>query len=308
MTCFHPISAWQHPAGGKPYFGEMKKNPSDRSIKFPCGQCSGCRLRKSRDWAIRCIHETTFHDQNIFLTLTYNDENLPYPPSLVKEHFTKFMRRYRKYVKRTTGQKIRFYMCGEYGERLGRPHYHAIIFGHDFTDKELYSMEANNYLYISDTLDSLWGKGFCTIGNVTFESAAYVARYILKKQIISEKSSDAVKSHYEKTDPCTGEIFNLEPEYNNMSRKPGIAHDWFQRWQNDVFPSDEITHKGRTLRTPTYYDKLFDQIDPRKLKEVKEQRLERARRDHVNQTPERLAVREKVQEAKLNLKGRNYED
>lgn len=199
-------------------------------------------------------------------------------------------------------------MCGEYGEKLARPHYHAIIFGHDFPDKEYYSEKEGLVLYRSDSLDSLWGKGFCTIGDVTFESAAYVAGYILKKQKISEKSPDHVKTHYQRTDPETGEIFELLPEYCNMSRKPGIASDWFSKWKNDVFPSDEITHQGRVLRTPKYYDKQYDIEHPAALKEIKKKRIEKARLKHKDQTPERLAVRQKVHEAKLNLKVRTYEN
>jgi hypothetical protein len=337
MKCFHPLSAFQSAAGGKPYFSETRNHPTDKSIQFPCGQCVGCRLKRSRDWAIRCMHEASLYENNCFITLTYNNENYPQYGSLVKSHLQDFIRSLRKYVKthRWNGQvyelnppisiwnkrkkkyekravqcyeTIRFYACGEYGDELQRPHYHAILFNCDFLDKVIYSQRNGVDLYYSPTLEHIWGKGFATVGNVTFDSAAYVARYVLKKQKVSEKSPENVKTHYMVTDPMTGEIHNLEPEYTNMSRKPGIAHDWFEKWSGDVFPSDEVIHQGRTLRTPRYYDDLYKQAHEPELKEVKEKRLARAREMRYDNTKERLAAKEKVALARLNLNSRSYEN
>lgn len=307
MTCYYPLKAWQLSQGGKPYFSDRPQNPSDRSIQFACGQCSGCRLERSRQWAIRCVHESSLYTSNCFITLTYDDNHYPQYGSLNKKHFQNFMKRLRRYVERTTKEKIRYFHCGEYGSKLQRPHYHAIIFNYDFADKVLYSETEGVRLYISDTLSDLWGNGFCTIGDVTFDSAAYVAGYIMKKQKISKASPEHVKRHYEIVDPYTGEIHELLPEYTSMSLKPGIGADWYEKYWEDVFPSDEVVIDGRVMRTPAYYDKLYDVYEPDKLKEVKENRIERARLDRANATPERLKVRETVLKAKLNLKNRNYE-
>ena len=150
----------------------------------PCGQCIGCRLERSRQWAIRCVHEASLHTDNCFITLTYSPDCLPSDGSLNHDDFQKFFKRLRKHI---APKKIRYYMCGEYGEdlqqpsKLGRPHFHACLFGLDFDDKQLYIVRDDVKLYTSATLEKIWGKGFVTIGDVTFESAAYVARYIAKK-------------------------------------------------------------------------------------------------------------------------------
>lgn len=337
MPCYKPLSAYQPAPGGKVYFAASRKNPSDKSIQFQCGQCWGCRLERSRQWAIRCVHEASLHEENSFLTLTYDDEHYPQYGSLQKEHFTKFMKRLRLFIEEHTwnGEKyvrnasikvfnaktkkyknktikcynrIRFYMCGEYGSQLKRPHYHAIIFGYDDPGKELYSQKEGISLYTSDLLSNIWGMGFVTTGEVTFESAAYVARYIMKKIKVSDKSPENYKHHYESVDQY-GEIHELEPEYTNQSRRPGIANNWITKWTDDVFPSDFVTHEGRTLRTPRYYDEVYDTFPDSNLKEIKKCRIEKARKQHSNNTPERLAIREKVALKNHKLfKTRDYEN
>ncbi len=176
MTCYSPIAGYQRRTPGKTGgFGiTFKKSESNgQKIDIACGQCIGCRLDKSREWAIRCVHEAQMNEDNCFITLTYNEKNLPHDGSLDKTHFQKFMKKLRK----TTDNKIRYYHCGEYGENLQRPHYHACLFGHDFADKEFFQNSNGNDLYISKQLDKTWNKGFATIGNMTFETAAYTARY-----------------------------------------------------------------------------------------------------------------------------------
>lgn len=129
-------------------------------------------------WAVRIVHEAQMWPQNSFITLTYRPEDLPQGGSLNVEHYQLFMKKLRA---RNTGHKIRFFHCGEYGEKLSRPHYHAILFNYDFPDKKVFSEKNGNTIYTSELLEDIWGKGFCTIGDVTFQSAAYVARYVMKK-------------------------------------------------------------------------------------------------------------------------------
>ena len=182
MTCFAPLEATQE-AGKKPIIWKKGKRPKHlangtKHLELPCGQCIGCRLEKSRQWATRCIHEAQMHEDNCFITLTYDDENIPWDGSLNKQHFQAFMKRLRWHNKE---KKIRYFHVGEYGEQLSRPHYHALIFNHDFDDKELWTVNDEMRLYTSEKLQKIWPMGFSTIGSVTWETAAYCSRYIMKK-------------------------------------------------------------------------------------------------------------------------------
>ena len=268
-------------------------------VSVPCGQCIGCRLEKSRQWAIRCLHESKMHENNCFITLTYDEEHLPEDGSLNLPDFQKFMKRYRKAI----GIPIRFFHCGEYGDKTKRPHYHALIFGHDFCDKELWSRRNGEDLYVSPTLERLWPFGFSTIGQVTFESAAYVARYVMKKV-----TGPLAIHEYCEVDWTTGEILSeRKPEYTTMSRRPGIGSSWFQKWSKDVYPSDEIIINGKQVKPPKFYDSQFEIMNSDQYQLVRKKRKADALRHKDNNTPERRRVREKVQRARLNLLPRNLE-
>jgi hypothetical protein len=272
----------------------------DGEVTIACGQCVGCRLERSRQWAIRCVHEAQMHEQNVFLTFTYNEEHLPYPPSLDHRDFQLFMKRFRK---KFPGRKISYYMCGEYGDENHRPHYHALIFGFDFPDKVFYKKSFNGDIYyISDTLNKIWKKGYVIIGQVTFESAAYVARYVMKKV-----TGDKAEEHYKCVDPETGELFDIEPEYNRMSLNPAVGKRWFDKYKADVYPSDFVVLNGRKLRPPKYYDNLLydlnfegEEGDRYDYDYIKFQRELKARVHDLEQTQERLFVKEKVKLAQIN--------
>ena len=237
------------------------------SVSIPCGQCIGCRLERSRQWAIRCVHEASLHDANSFLTLTYNDAHLPYGGTLVKKDFQDFLKRLRYFLDPI---KIRYFHCGEYGERTGRPHYHALIFGYDFPDKVLYrTTPAGSKIYVSELLDKAWGLGHAVIGDLTFESAAYTARYVLKK--VNGSNTD---HHY--TRMIEGKPFRLLPEYTTMSRSPGIAHDWIKQYKLDTYSSDSVVMRGVEMLPPRYYDKFLELDDPELFAEIKHSRLESA--------------------------------
>lgn len=195
---------------------------------------------------------------------------------------------------------IRFYHCGEYGEKNKRPHYHTLLFNHDFSDKIPYSETQGTPLFISENLTQLWGKGFCTIGEVTFDSAAYVARYIMKK-ITGNKA----KEHYKSLDTETGEIHNIVPEYTTMSRRPGIGTGWYDKFKPDVYPDDFIIINGKKMRPPRFYDDLYKKGEPDNFEITKHERLERAKDQEDDNTYDRLVVREKVTKARLKLKSRS---
>ena len=193
-------------------------------------------------------------------------------------------------------------MCGEYGEKLNRPHYHACLFGYDFPDKEVFKITRNgDRLYTSKMLHGIWDKqGFVTVGDVTLESAAYVARYIVKKQF-----GDTAFDHYWITDPITGQTWPLVPEYTTMSRRPGIGSDYYEKFSSDVFPHDEVVIDGKTMKAPRFYLDKLEEENPRLHELIKKQRKEKFAPHAKDCTPERLEVREFIHQQKANQLKRN---
>ncbi len=264
MPCYHPITAYRarnpNPSGKYPLIFHLPRSYKAEEVKIPCGQCIGCRLERSRVWAMRCVHESQLHEDNCFLTLTYDSsrfESFGRDYTLVPSDFVNFMKRFRKCYR---DEKIRFFHCGEYGELNQRPHHHAIIFGFDFPDKRLHSVNHGFRIYRSPTLERLWPYGYSGIGSVTFDSCAYVARYIMKKQ-----TGDKAEQYYD------GRV----PEYVTMSRRPGIAGDWILKYKDDVYNYDHVVLLGGVKCRPAkYYDRIFDEIDHDKLEEIKAKRKE----------------------------------
>lgn len=197
------------------------------------------------------MHEASLYADNSFLTLTYSDSNLPSGNTLVKSDFQDFMKRLRKSI---APKLVRYYHCGEYGKKFHRPHYHALLFNHDFKDKKIFSTRGGNSVYTSADLSSLWPQGFSVIGEVTFESAAYVARYVMKK-VNGPRSAE----HYG----------SRTPEYTTMSRRPGIGAGWYQKFKADVYPHDRVIVRGHATRPPRFYDNLFQREDPSTLAQLK---------------------------------------
>lgn len=202
-----------------------------------------------------------------------------------------------KRLRRQTQPKtIRYYMAGEYGTQHRRPHFHACLFGHDFDDKKHWrSTGSGSKLYTSETLDEIWGNGFTSVGAVTFESAAYIARYIMDK-----KTGNNAGQYYEHIDEQTGEITDLLPEYNKMSLRPAIGKRWLEKYKTDAYPEGEILTRGHKGKTPKYYDKLFKEEDPDGYEEMKNNRELQALEYRNDNTPERLKAKETVTLAKIN--------
>lgn len=253
-----------------------------------------CRLEYARQWAIRITHEAEQHDENCFITLTYSPKELPDNGSLVKRDLQLFWKRLRKQL---DGRKIRYFAAGEYGDKNNRPHYHACVFGYYPSDSVSISNRGDSKLFNSPNLDEVWGKGGTTHGDLTFESASYVARYVTKK-ITGERAS----AHYERLDESTGEIITLLPEFAAMSRRPGIGSSWYQKYGSDVYPSDETVVRGRVLRPPKFYDRKLEQSDPELLESLKAKRVIKAKEAKI--TPSQLTAKEKISLAKSNLKKR----
>lgn len=237
------------------------------------------------------MHEKLMHKHNCTITLTYNDENLPKDLSLRYRDYALFMKRLRRAHPKT---KILFYMGGEYGETYGRPHYHAAIFGIDFPDKLYHKKTPAGYdIYTSEKLSKIWGKGYTAIGELTFESAAYIARYIMKKM-----TGDGNKTHYEIINLETGEIQKRKKEFNQMSRRPGIGKTWLEKYEGDAYPQGKVVINGHEQNAPRYYDKKWAEQNPTEWEELQYNRYKEGMKYITERTPERLAVQEQVQKAK----------
>lgn len=225
------------------------------------------------------------HRQNAFVTLTLDDAHLPADGSLDHRHFQLFMKRLRK----RWGKPVRFYMCGEYGETTDRPHYHACLFGVDFTNDQKFFTRNHQEddLYTSETLDKLWQLGHATVGAVTLQSAGYCTRYIMQKKTGS-----------------LGELTygNRTPPYNRMSLRPGLGAGWVNRFRPDVFPCDYVvTSDGHKDRVPRYYDKLNERHDAAQFAAIKSDREMSSAEHWEDNTDARLAVKATVKAAALSL-------
>lgn len=283
MPCYSPHRAWRtntiNPDTGKRGITfSRSKALLDMEVIIPCGRCMGCRISKSVQWALRCVHESKFHHSNCFITLTYDDAHVPQGGTLVKKHFQDFMKRFRKSI---APKKVRYYMCGEYGEQLGRPHYHALIFGYDFPDKVPFKYRKDSILYVSEHLQNLWPFGFVTLGEVTYQTAAYCAKYATKKVF-----GDQASEHY-------GDRL---PEYSTMSLKPGIGFSYWEKYQKEILQHDSVVRNGRVFPIPRFYTEKFTDDEQAMLKAARSEKLHMA-----DQSLARLRVREAVKLSKLKM-------
>lgn len=273
----------------KNYTIEMKKqlektvaNHGKKLLIIPCGQCIDCKLQKSREWATRCMLESKEHNNNYFLTLTYDDEHLPrkqlakietgeltneYVPTLKPKDLQDFWKRLREHYSRKYNITLRYFACGEYGDKHERPHYHAIVFGLPIFDLQPdHKSKRGNMNFKSNEIQKIWGKGIVAIGDVTWESCAYTARYLTKKQ-----TGKGALLYWLK---------QIEPEFCRMSKRPAIGKAYFDKNWERIYENDEIftkTKKGVCGVKPSrYYDKLFDIKNHEVMEKIKRNRVELA--------------------------------
>lgn len=281
MTCLHPLLASPYALpneNGKieyKVWGALEKFDTEalsrlktdsHAIPIPCGQCLGCRLDKANEWAIRCVHEAKLYRRNCFITLTYNDDNLPADNSLHREHLQLFIKRLRRNLDYDKSIKIRFLACGEYGSLNMRPHYHILCFGWFPSDvRKLSALTSGYNLFRSPLLERLWPYGFNTVGAVTFESARYVAKYSLKKQIGQNAAMY--------------DLLGIKPEFVGCSLKPGIGADFFKQYSEDIITQGFCVVNGQKYKIPDYYLKLFERENPVWCEIFKEQRRANASSD-----------------------------
>jgi hypothetical protein len=307
MPCFHPRTAWRslsvNASGKRSLVFDPRKALPGSELKIACQQCSGCRVDRSQQWATRMMHERLFHDCCSFLTITYADHFLPENGQLVPLDVKKLVKalndKFGPELREKYGQGVRYVLCGEYGDQNGRPHYHIILFGVDFHEdrKPFKKTEGGEQLYTSETLNRLWGKGYCFIGSVTEESCGYVARYILKKV-----NGDLAADHYARVNEATGEWYMLLPEFVRMSNRPGIGRRFFDDPVNRNMYARGGFPRGRTnklKKIPGYYDRQLERVDPEGLKVIKAERVRQAELRKADNTTERLAVKEEILKAKI---------
>lgn len=309
MPCNSPLSGYIVPGRGfLPHDDKGQGSP----VTVPCGRCLGCRIDKARWWTVRVAHETQMHPHSCFATLTYSDDNLPDPPSVSRRDFQLFMKRLRKKL----GHPIRFFGCGEYGGKQGRPHYHAILFGVDFiSDRYQWKPSPAGLMeYRSPTLENAWGLGHCTLSDVTPQTGGYVARYTMKK----------TATNRERINAQTGEIYYVDEEFLAMSRRPGIGATWFDKFKSELFPNDFCIINGTKMPVPPYYwNKLNQEHSPYDqngewsgkwsyeasafLDDVKDTRHEKLSKlkQSGELSPERLATKEEIQRLRALNNQRN---
>lgn len=338
MSCYHPLKAMKQVDLRTGEFVKMQfidfKPAAKRNIKvergrtlletyeeIPCGKCTGCRMQYAENWAIRCILEARQWKDNCVITLTYNNEHLPKGKkidpntgeileenvTLCKEDVQKFFKRLRKtYSKKYNQNNIRFFMCGEYGDKRGRPHYHVILFNCYIPDQEFFKFNNNGFkIYNSKEIEKIWGLGDVKINELSYEMCAYIARYVLKKQ--KDKGS---KEWYE----CNGQV----PEFTNMSRRPGIAYKYFEKNKEKIYETEEIwlqTKKTLKAYKPgRYFDTKFEQENEEEFKKIKAKRRQNAEdrkrtMEHLIGMPieEYNSLKEESKQKKLNKLIRVYE-
>lgn len=260
----------------------ISRKPPLPPIRVPCGQCIACRLNRASDWAVRIMHEKKMVGSACFITLTYDQEHVPWVSdnhaTLVKRDVQLFLKRLRKAVEPV---KIRYYLCGEYGEQYGRPHYHIIVFG--------LSAEDN----VERIVSSVWPFGFVHVGDVTFDSAAYVARYCTK--LLTGPKKEWYKER------------SLLPEFSLMSRRPGIGATWLEKYGSEVKSHHNVIVKGKKMCPPRYYkDKVYDEVDRDTIRNsIIDKIAEKVRqelKDGCALTEEREVARENTLLARLKMR------
>lgn len=288
MGCFYPNIGYRARSGKNdngtwPIVFNRSQGYIDTAMELPCGRCLECLIERSRQWAVRSVHELQFHTRSSFITLTYNDDHVT--DGLQKTEIVGFMKRLRERLDRESGTKIRYLYCGEYGAKTMRPHFHALIFGYDFPDKKYLKITpSKSLIYKSEELLDIWqNRGHVSIGEVNFQTAAYVARYVTKK-----KFGQNAEDHY----------LGRPREFAQASRNKGLGHAFIEKYWQNVYDHDGFHVNGHFMKPPRYYDKYLEQVDPEKYRQIKFIRREKAKEFKISDESswERLTVKQKLKE------------
>lgn len=292
--------------------------------EIPCGQCINCRLRYSYNWAVRCMLEASLYERNYFITLTYNDLYLPKGDfldydgnvkgdSLVRKHVVDFIKRFREHCRKKYNHTgIRFFYCGEYGSLFDRPHYHLIAFNCPPIDLKFFKRSGTGYdIYNSSDVELTWGKkiygkdavlsyGYHSVQDVTFDSCAYTARYMLKK-IKGLPLKTFTPENLAEYNECYDEDLKLRSNaFCGMSNRPGLAKAYALNNLNTIYDTDEVLFKDdfelHRARPPRYFDKIFDDVYPEEFAKLKEERAAR----HYDNSKARASLISEHEFARLN--------
>lgn len=337
MPCFHPTAAWKstskNPDTGKiPLVFSKPRHRLSYSprIFLPCGGCIGCRIVNARTAGLRCVHESIFHESSSFITLTYRPEDLPRYGVLVPSHFQDFM----KSLRHRLDVPVKAFYCGEYGEKKGRPHFHAIIFGYGFPDKYFFKNSKSGHpLFRSSLLEKCWKFGHSSVGDMTYQSAAYIGAYTTKVSKGEKASKD-----YLIADPFTGEIpqeiqeydvlnehdevlgracrkvdMLKPPEYGRYPRGEGLGAKWIERYAEETLRDGYLIHDSKRFPIPRYYKKFLEENFKSKYDDMVSRNKARAqekKREHTDDATYSafLARKEMYALSRFNQTKRSYED
>ena len=296
MACYHPLDAKVSPSGKPIFKNNINFGRFTRLIKLPCGRCIGCKLDRSKQWAIRLMHEAQFHEEKCFITLTIDEKKVSsHPPaaadaalagssprsqtqdssgtrthetrthdrtiSLSKGDAQLLTKRLREQTRvRNPSSRVKYYLVGEYGEKYSRPHYHIALYGEEFRDDRYqWRHDDSGPIYRSSRLEKLWPYGNSEIGTLTFKSAAYIARYITKKLTPgrTDESQAAYDAAYLRA-AQDGTNYYIQPEFSHISN--GLGLEWFKQYATDAYPHDYVVIDGKKLKPPRYYDKKLAEL------------------------------------------------
>ena len=274
MACHHPIPAYLSADGKVTFVRKEKAVGKSGFLHIRCGMCRGCKADHARDWAIRCYHESQLHDQCCFITLTYSPEKLPPHGSLDPRDLELFWKRLRK---RIAPDRVRYFACGEYGEKRSRPHYHACLFGWRPTERvPLGKSEKGNPQWGAQILSEAWGLGRVTWTEFDPSCARYTAHYTadkLKSFALDEIDPETGLRPYERMDVTTGEILKLAPEFQRQSQRPAIGVRWLEKFWREVFPADTVVMDGKEYPPPKIYYQWLRENQPEVAEKVKAKRV-----------------------------------
>lgn len=310
MACTNPSRTFLPADGGQLLFREpVGANPNDYSVFMkPCGVCESCLEMKAREWSLRSMHEAQMHERNSFVTLTYAEEFLTHHGSLNRSHAVLFLKRLRKALQ---PHRIRYLLVGEYGSTTYRAHYHALIFGEDFTGDRVSAGKTKSGFsqYESALLSQAWGLGRCTVQDLTLETAMYCCRYALKSALprVPGKRGERRKVPWWQH-PVYGVWLKREREFQMVSRHPGLGRAWFEKYSLDVVPHDAcVVAGGQEFKPPRYYDRVLRAWCEDDYLAIKAARFAQGHTlDNLAESvPARLQARAIVQAAKHSLSGRN---
>lgn len=281
MPCEKPIKAWRPALSGPLRFDPPNNGRAYTPINIPCGYCLLCREEQARQQAVRVTHEAMSHEENCFVTLTYDNKNLPPYGGLRYDDLVKFWKRVRKFLWKHYRKRLRYYAVGEYGDKTLRPHYHACIFGHAFTEGRVILKTTPHLLWWSPELAQLWGMGNnVSVGALNFETARYTASYVTKKL--------RMKQQYVRIEEETGELVKLEQPRAFMSRN--LARKWWEENRHYVSATDTVIINGRKQKPPKAYDKWLGEVNKLPLEMVKEERKRKSKTTTKGETRARAAT------------------